>query len=147
MAEPQYTDLMHGDDTTPLFGQLMLRDVVLPDLLGEQASTITYFAGRDLAMRLPVPDDQIPAVFSALGLGSLQQDKMKLKLRTYTLTGTPVNVRLQNFKQADFQFEAGLLAQLIQQKLGMTAEATSTVHGTTVTFTVGIDPSEEQQII
>jgi hypothetical protein len=147
MAELQYTDLMNGDTTTPLFGQLMLRDVVLPNLLGQQSSAITYFCGRDLAMKLPVADDQIANLFSALGLGDLQQDKMKLKLRTYTLTGTPVTTRIQNFKDADFQFEAGLLAQLIQQKLGMTAEATSQIHGSTVNLTVGIDPSEEQALI
>ncbi len=147
MAEPQYTDLINGDTTTPFFGQLMLRDVVLPTLLGKQTDAISYFAGRDLAQRLPVADDAIPELFTAMGLGDLQQDKVKMKLRTYTLTGTPVEQRLAHFKNADFQFEAGFLAQLIQQKLGMTVEATSQIHGTTVSFTVGIDPSEEQEII
>lgn len=147
MAEPQYTELMNADTNTPFFGQLMLRDVVLPDLLGQQSGSISYFAGRDLAMRLPVADDQIPALFTALGLGTLAQDKMKLKLRTYTLSGTTVITRIKNFKTADFQLEAGLLAQLIQQKLGMTAEATSEIHGTNVLLTVGIDPSEEQPLL
>lgn len=147
MAEPHYIDLMNGTDTTPLFGQLMLRDVVIPNLLGNQASSIAYFAGRDLAQNLPVADDQIPVLFQQLGLGDLTLDKQKVKLRNYTLTGNPVAVRVANFKNVSFQFEAGLLAQLIQQKLGMTAEATSSVKGTTVSLTVGIDPSEEQPII
>ncbi|WP_155286426.1 DUF2507 domain-containing protein [Lacticaseibacillus zhaodongensis] len=149
MADAQYTNLINTEESTPYFGQMMLRDVMIPQLLGQNTSGIMYFAGRDLAVKLPVGDERIPELFAALGLGTLQIGKIKTKLRNYTLSGTPVTTRIKNFKDADFQFEAGLLAQLIQQVLGMTTEAASKVdrHAGTVDFIVSIDPSEEQTII
>lgn len=149
MADAQYTNLINTDESTPYFGQMMLRDVMLPQLLGQSTPDIMYFAGRDLATKLPVGDEGIPDLFTAMGLGTLQIGKVKTKLRNYSLSGTPVETRIKNFTDADFQFEAGLLAQLIQQALGMTTEAISKLdrHAKTVEFTVSIDPNEEQTII
>lgn len=149
MVDTQYTELMTSELETPYFGQQMLRDVLIPSLLGGKTSGIMYFAGRDLATKIPVVDDQIPTMFAKLGLGDLKQDKNKVKLRTYTLSGHAVEQRLKNFANADFQFEAGLIAQLVQQVLGMTVEAASNIdqHGAVVTLTLSIDPSEEQIII
>lgn len=149
MADTQYTELMTSELETPYFGQQMLRDVLIPNLLGSKTSGIMYFAGRDLAPRVPVTDEQIPDLFAKLGLGTLAMTKNKVKVRTYTLSGDVVAARIKNFPDADFQFEAGLIAQLVQQVLGMTTEAASNVdkRGGTVELTLSIDPSEEQTII
>ncbi|WP_125570786.1 DUF2507 domain-containing protein [Lacticaseibacillus songhuajiangensis] len=149
MADTQYTELMTSELETPYFGQQMLRDVLIPNLLGAKTSGIMYFAGRDLAPRVPVTDEQIPDLFAKLGLGTLTLNKNKVKLRTYTLSGEVVATRIKNFPEADFQFEAGLIAQLVQQVLGMTTEAASNVdkRGGSVELTLSIDPSEEQTII
>ncbi|MCI1283339.1 MAG: YslB family protein [Lacticaseibacillus songhuajiangensis] len=149
MADTQYTELMTSELETPYFGQQMLRDVLIPNLLGAKTSGIMYFAGRDLAPRVPVTDEQIPDLFAKLGLGTLTLNKNKVKLRTYTLSGEVVATRIKNFPEADFQFEAGLIAQLVQQVLGMTTEAASNVdkRGDSVELTLSIDPSEEQTII
>jgi hypothetical protein len=149
MADTEYTELMTSELETPYFGQQMLRDVLIPNLLGPKTSGIMYFAGRDLAPRVPVSDEQIPDLFSKLGLGTLALTKNKVKLRTYTLSGDIVTNRIKHFPDADFQFEAGLLAQLVQQVLGMTTEAASNIdkHNGSVELTLSIDPNEEQPIV
>lgn len=146
MADTNYNEMMHQTLTTPYFGQLMLRDAVLPELLGTQTSTILYFAGRDLATRLPLPDDGISDAFTQMGLGDLAVTKTKVRERRYQLTGEVVQNRLKHFPKADFQFEAGFLAQLVQQALGMSCEAHSQVSGEAIDITLTIDPSEEQEL-
>lgn len=146
MADATYNEMMANSFDTPYFGQMMLRDAVLPSLLGSRSAAILYFAGRDLAQKLPLADDAISGAFAQLGLGTLAATKTKVRERHYTLTGMPVTTRLAQFPQADFQFEAGLLAQLVQQALGMSCEAFSEVNGQQVDITLTIDPSEEQTL-
>ncbi|WDF83401.1 DUF2507 domain-containing protein [Lacticaseibacillus pabuli] len=149
MSEADYRDLMNPDVTTTYFGQMILRDELLPSLLGPRLDRIMYFAGRDMGAHFPAKDDEIAGTFTDLGLGNLATSKMKVRERTYTLDGPIVVERLSKHPDADFQFEAGLLAQMVQQALGMSAEAHSVVEGRgkRVAITVAIDPSEEEPLI
>lgn len=145
MADAQYLELLQNADQHPLAGEILLRDVMLPELLGERADGILYFAGRSLAAHLNVPEEQISTTFASMGFGELKPDKIKTKLRTYTLGGPVVSQRLSlRGNTADFRLEAGFLAQLLQQALGHTVEGASENHRNNVTLTLSIDPGEEQ---
>lgn len=127
MAQTDYSNLLHTPGTAPLAGQLALRDVLLPDLLGEESHAISYWAGRAMARKLPLAEADLTAGFAALGLGALTVGKARRQAREFTLTGELVATRLRVNPDADFRLEAGFLAQSLQQQLGMVVEADATV--------------------
>ncbi|WP_461225004.1 DUF2507 domain-containing protein [Lacticaseibacillus suihuaensis] len=146
MAKASYQDLLTLPATGPLFGQLAIRDLLLPDLLGVETSNILYWAGRALAAKLPVAEPDIPALFEKVGLGTLTPEAAKRVERSYLLAGAVVETRIQNFDDPDFRLEAGFLAQSLQQVLGVVVEANPTIdrRKKTVTLTVVLDPKTEQ---
>lgn len=146
MAKAKLSDLLNVPATTSLFGQIMLRDLLLPDLLGNEANHITYWAGRSLARKLPVQEDDLPELFNRVGFGTLQSVSAKRQERQYSLGGTVVQTRLTQLPTADFRLEAGFLAQSLQQVLGVVVEANPTIdkHKQEVLFTVVLDAKDHQ---
>jgi len=149
MTEPAYKTLMTIDETTPLFGQIALRDLVLPDLLGDEQSDILYWAGRSLAEKVPTKEADLPALFAQLGLGTLTSQSQKRQQREYRLDGPVVAARLKDFDAPDFQLEAGLLAQLLQQQLGGVVEGNSQLlpREQAVSITISLDTHDKQPVI
>ncbi|WP_407891972.1 DUF2507 domain-containing protein [Lacticaseibacillus sp. N501-2] len=141
-----YKDLLNLSATGPLFGQLMLRDLLLPDLLGKETESITYWAGRSLARRLPVVEDDLCELFSRVGFGTLAPAASKRHQRVYTLSGTTVETRISNFEAPDFRIEAGFLAQSLQQEIGCVVEANATLdrHKQMITLTAVLDEKTPQ---
>lgn len=148
MAKGTYKDLLTLPADGPLFGQLMLRDLLLPDLLGEETSNIAYWAGRDLARQLPVAEADLTKLFEQVGFGTLTPTAAKKQERHYLLSGSVVETRIANFKQPDFRLEAGFLAQSLQQILGVVVEANAVIdaHKHQVALTVALDPKAEQPV-
>ncbi|WP_461214179.1 DUF2507 domain-containing protein [Lacticaseibacillus sp. GG6-2] len=146
MAKASYPELLNLSAEGPLFGQLMLRDLLLPDLLGKENEAITYWAGRSLARRLPVVEADLTTLFARVGFGTLTLAASKRHQRTYTLSGTVVATRMANFKDPDFRLEAGFLAQSLQQELGCVVEASADAdrHKQSVTLTVILDEKTVQ---
>ncbi|MFD1485788.1 DUF2507 domain-containing protein [Lacticaseibacillus baoqingensis] len=146
MPKASYPELLNLPATGPLFGQLMLRDLLLPDLLGKETETITYWAGRSLARRLPVAEGDLPALFARIGFGELTASTSKRHQRLYTLSGTTVATRMANFDAPDFRLEAGFLAQSLQQTFGCVVEASAAVdmRKQVVTLTVILDEKTPQ---
>ncbi|WP_125705364.1 DUF2507 domain-containing protein [Lacticaseibacillus daqingensis] len=142
MAKADYQELLALDAQGPLFGELMLRDLLLPDLLGEETSSIAYWAGRALARKLPVEEDQLTTLFERVGFGVLAPASSKHHERNYTLSGPVVQTRIANFDAPDFRLEAGFLAESLQQVLGMVVEANPTIdrRKQVVTLTAALDP-------
>lgn len=145
MAKGTYQDLLALPAEGPLFGQLMLRDLLLPELLGEETSNISYWAGRALARKLPVDETELSQLFAEVGFGELTAESAKRHERVYTLAGTVVATRIANFPQPDFQLEAGFLAESLQQALGVVVEANATVdtHKQKVHLTAAMDLKAE----
>lgn len=148
MAEQNYQSLMNLPGDSPLFGLLAMRDLVLPELLGTDDAAISYFAGRALARQLPVAEENLERAFTQLGFGELIPDHAKRQMRQYRLTGTTVETRIVNFKNVNFQLEAGFLAQSLQQILGVVVEANATIerHKKEAVITVALDPKDEQPL-
>lgn len=141
-----FPELLNLPATGPLFGQLMLRDLLLPDLLGKETEAITYWAGRSLARRLPVNEDDLPELFTRVGFGTLTPAASKKHQRVYTLSGTTVATRMANFTEPDFRLEAGFLAQSLQQAFGCVVEVSPTAdqHKHVVTLTAVLDTKTPQ---
>lgn len=146
MAKPNYRDLLTAPAAGSLFGQLALRDLLLPDLLGEETPNISYWAGRALARQLPVAEDDLSTLFVVIGFGELAPDKATHTERRYKLSGNEVETRLTHFPEADFRLEAGFLAQSLQQVLGVVCEAHPVIDARKkiVTITAALDPTTPQ---
>lgn len=148
MANQDYASLLHQSTTVPLTAPLTLRDLLLPDLLGEETHAILYWAGRNLARKLPVQESDLPAAFAELGFGELQAGKAKRQVRLFTLGGPVVAARLTANTDADFRLEAGFIAQSLQQQFGAVVEAdVAEPHRDTVTITCVLDPKDPQGAI
>jgi predicted hydrocarbon binding protein len=108
----------------PIFGYELIRDMLLPDILGKDHTQIIYWAGKQLARKFTIDtQEDIIQFFKEAGWGELElleQNKYEVK---YTVRGEMVERRLDLNKEATFQLEAGFLAEQIQRQKGKTAEA------------------------
>lgn len=121
------------------FGTLLLRDALLPELIGED-NNILYWAGKSLARKFIVKnDDDLMAFYLDANLGKLQRIKEKKDELYFELSGQIVQKR-QELGKADFLLEAGFLAQSIQQQTGFISEATIAKQSkNSIIFLVKID--------
>ena len=106
------------------WGQEFLRDVLIPDLLGNDTHSILYWAGKRMANRYPLSSSQdLITFFAQTGLGKLDlisQSKTKIN---WQLGGQLVKKRLAINPKCDFMFEAGFLAKNAEQNHHLNAEA------------------------
>lgn len=120
MSQLIYDQLLHGAIG---LNQGVLRDVLIPAILGEETNGILYWAGKDLAHQFPVADtDQLVIIFEQLGFGRLAEQKHSAKQQTWLLDGPIVEQRLKT-GHADFNLEAGFIAQQIEFQTNAITEA------------------------
>lgn len=110
--------------TIPAFGYELIREELLPNILGKEASFILYWAGKDLARKHPLESmDEIFEFFSKAGWGVLsikRESKQELEVE---LTSPLIAERLKKRDNCSFQIEAGFLAQQIEHHKKVIAEA------------------------
>ena len=134
--------------TTSLFGYELIRDVVIPNLLGTDTHEILYWAGKELARQYPLANRQdIIRFFDKAGFGLIELNKKQRSKQIYTLSGEIVEARL-NQAEPSFNLEAGFLAEQIQSQDGIYTEALTEVNKKTkiVTFTVQSDLKDRLSI-
>ncbi|KRN27464.1 hypothetical protein IV38_GL002117 [Lactobacillus selangorensis] len=145
MSNQFYEQLIQANQEVPYFSTALLRDILLPNLLEDETSGILYWVGKDLARHLPVatPDD-LPAFFQQAAWGELKLDHENKQKFQFTLNGPIVASRLTQNKEADFQLEAGFIAQTLQQIEENVVEANAVVDAKKqiVRITAQADPSE-----
>jgi hypothetical protein len=119
-----YNKIMGNSSTSPYWGQELIRDILLTDLLGDDTHSILYWAGKNIARKFPLKSAlDISTFFEQSGLGNLSMvssDKYEIK---WILNGELVKNRIEANSNADFMFEAGFLAQVTQQLFGVISEA------------------------
>lgn len=107
--------------TVSLFSKEIVRDILLPDLLGKDQSPILYWAGKRLARKFPLDTiEDIQEFFVNAGWGELVQHKDSKKEAEYILQGQIISRRFGLNNECDFQLEAGFLAQqmeMIQKRI------------------------------
>ncbi|KMT61001.1 hypothetical protein X560_0421 [Listeria fleischmannii 1991] len=113
----------------PSFGLEILRDYLIPELLGEEAPHILYWAGKDLARKFPLESlEEINSFFKEASFGDLELIKEKKDELRLLLSGNQVLKRFSLEENPTFKLEAGFLAEQIQKQLGFYAEAYDEVN-------------------
>lgn len=114
----------YGDLQTPAFGYELLRNALIPELLGEESALILYWSGRKLARIYPFETSEAIIVFyKQAGWGDLELvDKNKNQM-IYELHSNIIQSRIKDNPDAVFTLEAGFLAEQIQQQTGCVTEA------------------------
>ncbi|GAA6114040.1 YslB family protein [Apilactobacillus apinorum] len=146
-----YNKIIEDNSTRPFWGQELLRDVLLSDLLGNDTHSIMYWAGKKIARKYPLKDAlDIVLFFKQAGLGDLtieSENKYEIK---WTLSGDIVAKRIEANPDADFMFEAGFLAQIAQQQFKVISEAEMNPKeekNGTVLIRVHMDPKNPAPVI
>lgn len=94
------------------FSYELLRDVLLPDLLGKEHSSILYWAGKRLAHQYPLASsEEIITFFLHAGWGELTKVKESKNEIIFELQSDLITKRLEKSEELSFQLEAGFLAE------------------------------------
>ena len=115
--------------SVPVFAYELLRDILIPELLGKDSHEVSYWAGKHLARKFPLLSlDEATAFFEEAGWGHLyivHEKKNEYKLE---LSGNLVERRLQVNASPCFRLETGFLAQQVQSMKQSVAEAFDEVN-------------------
>lgn len=104
----------------PSFGYEILRDYVMPSILGKHEHDVLYWAGKELARKFPCGDVQlIMSFFEDAGWGNLSLEKASKDSYLFFLTN---DAQLLNVQQRSFSLEAGFIAEQIQAFKGYLTE-------------------------
>jgi predicted hydrocarbon binding protein len=118
----QQTESEHP--TVSAFGYELLRETLIPELLGKDTGAILYWAGKRLARKYPLADlDGIIRFFHDAGWGRLMIKEETRKEMVLELGSELISSRLKNNANTTFQLEAGFLAQQIELQKKAAAEA------------------------
>lgn len=134
-----------NEDNSAIEGFILLRDHLLPDLLGKQTAALLYWAGKELGRRFPVhTPEELSRFFHSRGLGRLELEKESRKKKIYLLDGPIITARLEN-SDADFSLEAGLLSAQLQQLENCWCETEWSIQskGKSIQLLAQLDPKEE----
>jgi predicted hydrocarbon binding protein len=109
--------------TVSVFGYELLRDVLLPEILGKDAPEILYWAGKRIARKYPLKTfDEIIEFFSRASWGELiLKTKTKEEIEFELISPLFVS-RVKSKAEHFFQLEAGFLAQQIELQKEVVAE-------------------------
>jgi predicted hydrocarbon binding protein len=108
----------------PYFGYHLIRDVLLPDLLGNDLNQILYWSGKTLARKHPLAQQEdLLSFFLKAGWGILSITEEKRRELKFVLSGDVTAQRLKDNPDASFQLEAGFIAEQIQLQKSCIAES------------------------
>ncbi|MCL6572671.1 MAG: YslB family protein [Bacillus sp. (in: Bacteria)] len=126
MKDSTDTNQQRNDDeprSISLFGYELIREVLLPEILGKDTPEILYWAGKRLARKFPLPDyDKIVEFFANASWGELEIKKEKKDEIEWELMSPLIVSRVKSKAEYFFQLEAGFLAQQIEQQKGSSTE-------------------------
>nr|WP_295972770.1 YslB family protein [uncultured Bacillus sp.] len=131
--------------TVPAFGYELIREILLPEILGPESPEILYWAGKQLARKFPLEDfTAVEDFFEKAGWGHLnvlQEKNQELELE---LSSQLITDRLQSKGVHHFQLEAGFIAQQIENQKELIAESFEhpRKRGGKVRFTVKWDKKD-----
>lgn|SRR5690625_125705 len=118
-------DELHTDGA----GYDVLRYLGLPELLGQEADTLLYFMGRNIARKLELHTvEDVSYCFEKLGWGNLELVKQKKNQMTFQLMSDAVVYRLDSILNTEFRLEAGFLAEAIQLIKGTECECVEEIN-------------------
>lgn len=106
-----------------LFGYELIREFILPEILGKDTPEILYWAGKRLARNHPLNSvDEIIDFFSKASWGHLELKKERKDEIEFELVSPLIVSRVKSKAEHYFQIEAGFLAQQIEFQKQVIAE-------------------------
>ncbi|WP_449537181.1 YslB family protein [Ferdinandcohnia sp. Marseille-Q9671] len=112
------------EQSISVFGYELIREILLPDILGKETPQILYWAGKNLARKFPLPSvEEIISFFEDAGWGDLKLKRSDKKTMEFHLDGTIVSSRFKRKDICTFHLESGFLAQQIQQQRNQITES------------------------
>ncbi|WP_420491747.1 YslB family protein [Neobacillus drentensis] len=109
--------------TISIFGYELIREVLLPEILGKDTPEILYWAGKRLARKYPLLDlEQIIDFFAKASWGQLELVKENKTDFQFELISPLIVSRVKSKAEHFFQLEAGFLAQQIEMQKEANAE-------------------------
>jgi predicted hydrocarbon binding protein len=127
------------------FGYELVREILLPELLGKDTPEILYWAGKRLARKYPLSTlDETFRFFQDAGWGALNIKEESRREMVLELSSELISSRLKNNPNTTFQLEAGFIAQQMEQQKKVTAEAFEHPNkkSSKILFTVKWDKSD-----
>ncbi|MFD1465125.1 YslB family protein [Lapidilactobacillus mulanensis] len=123
------TQLQHDLTESPeTFHALFSREILLPELLGDDTEDLTYWLGKRIARQFPLATfADTTQFFQTVRWGDLTIGEHKKGTTTLFLDGKIVSARLALVDHGGFNLETGFLAETFQQQNGYLTEATYTV--------------------
>ncbi|MFT8363020.1 MAG: YslB family protein [Sporolactobacillus sp.] len=133
-----------GENTVPAFGYELIRNVLLPELLGKEEASILYWSGRKIAHLYPqASEEALTDFFQKAGWGNLSLTERGKNKIIFELNSPLVDARIKDHPATVlFTMEAGFLAEQVQTIHGYIAETYSDIrtgHHKKVIFTVKWD--------
>ncbi|WP_249365508.1 YslB family protein [Cytobacillus citreus] len=116
-------------ETIPVFGYELIREVLLYEILGNDAPDILYWAGKRLARHYPMESiSQMIEFFQQAAWGNLTIIKESKDEMEFMLFSSLISDRLQKNDQCTFQLEAGFIAQQLEIQKEVICEAYEQPH-------------------
>jgi len=110
--------------TVPAYGYELIREILIPELLGRDTPDLLYWAGKRIARLFPLNAvEEAYVFFQKVGWGHLEVVKQTKNEITYHLSSELIEKRLKEKGKCTFQLEAGFLAQQYEQTKKVIAEA------------------------
>ena len=132
-------------ETVPVFGYELLRETLIPDILGEETPKILYWAGKHIARKYPLDSfSDIVDFFQQAGWGYLQIVKESKSELIAELSSDIITKRIKSKASTNFQLEAGFLAQQIERQKEVVTETFEhpRKRSTKVQFTIKWDKKD-----
>ncbi|QQZ10669.1 YslB family protein [Heyndrickxia vini] len=108
----------------PAFGYELIRDILLPEILGKETPDILYWSGKLLARKFPLMSlNEIISFFDEAGWGDLRIIKEEKKGMELELTSPLISRQFELKTESSFKLEAGFLAEQIQSQRKVRTEA------------------------
>lgn len=102
------------------FGYELLRDHVLPSILGPHEGDILYWSGKEIARKFPIfSTDELPTFFMEAGWGVLTLEKTSKSEAFFILKDDHEYINIQ---ERTFHLEAGFIAEQYQKVNGVLTE-------------------------
>ena len=128
-----------------LFGYSLIRDELLPELLGNHTNEILYWAGKNLARKHPChTEEEIISFFHKAQWGILQLIKQKGDEIIVELSGELLKKRVELHDAKHFTLEAGFLAEQVAVMKKCQAEVVQhdQKRNAIIQFTIKWDPKD-----
>jgi predicted hydrocarbon binding protein len=109
--------------TVSIFGYELIREILLPEILGKDTPEILYWAGKRLARMYPLNNyDELIDFFSKASWGHLTIKNEGKDQLEFELNSPIIISRVKSKAEHFFQLEAGFLAQQIELQKKVIAE-------------------------